>query len=73
MRKGSLILVQGCLRTNRWEDDAGTKRERTQIIVQNVVFGPKKGGREPGEDDDKWEYGEKPTDKSIEEDDDVPF
>lgn len=43
------------------------------LIVQTVVFGPKKGGRDPGEDD-QCKYGEKPTDKPIEEDDsDVPF
>ena len=57
MRKGSSILVQGPLKTDRWEDSTGVKRQRTYIIVQRVVFGSKRG-REPGEEDesDKWPY-----------------
>jgi single-stranded DNA-binding protein len=55
MVKGSLILIQGRLKTDRWEDDTGVKRQRTRIIVERFVFGPKKD-REPGEDDEKWEY-----------------
>ena len=41
LRKGSLVLVEGRLRTRNWEDPSGSKRSRTEIIAERIQLGPK--------------------------------
>jgi single-strand DNA-binding protein len=75
MVKGSLILIQSRLKTDRWEDDHGVKRQRTRIIVERFVCGPKKH-REPGEDDERWTYPTSEPDSKprlVDVNEDVPF
>ncbi|OJI09511.1 MAG: single-stranded DNA-binding protein [Candidatus Vogelbacteria bacterium CG10_big_fil_rev_8_21_14_0_10_49_38] len=53
MKKGSSILVEGRLQTRSWDAPDGTKKYRTEIIVDNFQFGPKRvasetGGEGPG-------------------------
>ena len=43
LQKGSLVLIEGRLRTRSWQDSAGTKRSRTEIIADNLQLGPKRG------------------------------
>lgn len=40
MSKGSLIMVEGRLQTRKWEDKNGNKRYTTEIVAENVQFGP---------------------------------
>jgi len=42
MRKGSSILVEGRLQTRSWDAPDGTKKYRTEIIVDSFQFGPKR-------------------------------
>jgi single-strand DNA-binding protein len=44
LRKGSLAFLEGRIRTRSWEDSAGNKRYRTEIIVQRMQLGPKSAG-----------------------------
>ncbi|MBU3918541.1 single-stranded DNA-binding protein [Patescibacteria group bacterium] len=44
LNKGSLVLVEGRLNTRTWDDPSGNKRYRTEIIAENVQFGPRTGG-----------------------------
>lgn len=44
MRKGSSILVEGRLQTRSWDAPDGTKKYRTEIIVDGFQFGPKRDG-----------------------------
>lgn len=41
LKRGSLILVEGRLQTRSWNDKNGTKKYRTEIIVENLQLGPK--------------------------------
>jgi len=41
LKKGSLALIEGHLRTRNWEDSSGNKRYRTEIIVERLQLGPK--------------------------------
>ncbi len=41
LRKGSLAFVEGRIRTRNWEDSSGTKKYRTEIIVERLQLGPK--------------------------------
>jgi single-strand DNA-binding protein len=44
LKKGSLAFFEGRLRTRSWEDSAGNKRTRTEIIVQRLQLAPKSIG-----------------------------
>lgn len=37
MKKGSLIFVEGKIATRSWEDQAGTKKYTTEIVVQGFA------------------------------------
>ena len=41
LTKGSLVLIEGRLRTRSWEDKSGIKHFRTEIIAQNIQLAPK--------------------------------
>jgi single-strand DNA-binding protein len=45
MKKGSQIYVEGRMTTRSWDDkDTGKKMYRTEVIAENVQFGPKRDG-----------------------------
>lgn len=44
MKKGSSILVEGRLQTRSWDAPDGSKKYRTEIIIDAFQFGPKKEG-----------------------------
>jgi single-strand DNA-binding protein len=43
--KGSLVMVEGRLRTRSWQDNAGAKHFRTEIVAEGMQLGPKGVGR----------------------------
>jgi len=48
MRKGSAIFVEGRMQTRSWDAQDGTKKYRTEVVVDNFQFGPKREGGESG-------------------------
>ena len=44
MKKGSSILVEGRMQTRSWDDAAGVKKYRTEIVADRIQFGPRKEG-----------------------------
>lgn len=44
LKKGQSALVEGRIQTRSWDGEDGQKRYRTEIIAENVQFGPKAGG-----------------------------
>jgi len=45
LTKGSLALIEGRLQTRSWEDSAGNKRYRTEIIAERMQLGPRAAGK----------------------------
>jgi len=41
LKKGSLVFIEGRLRTNNWQDKQGVKHFRTEIIANNLQLGPR--------------------------------
>jgi single-strand DNA-binding protein len=39
--KGRMVLIEGRLKTRSWQDSNGQKRMRTEIIAENIQFGPR--------------------------------
>ena len=50
LQKGAMVYIEGRLQTRSWEDQAGVKKYRTEIIAENLQLGPRaanKGGETP--------------------------
>lgn len=47
LAKGRLVFIEGRIRTRSWQDNNGQKRTRTEVIAENIQFGPR-GGMEKG-------------------------
>jgi len=43
LNKGRLVLIEGRLQTNSWQDKEGNKKYRTEIIADNMQMGPRAG------------------------------
>jgi len=41
LTKGSLVLIEGRIQTRSWQDTAGIKKYRTEIITEKIQLGPK--------------------------------
>lgn len=52
LTKGSLVFIEGRLRTRNWQDQSGNKKYRTEVIAERLQLGPKPAGKsipsEPG-------------------------
>ena len=63
LSKGSNVYVEGALKTEKWENKEGNRKQATKIIGSKLIMlgeRKKKEGREPGDEDDV--PSEKPTD-----------
>lgn len=68
LTKGSLIMVEGRLRTRSWQDQQGNKRFRTEIVAENIQFGPRGSGKAPsGENEPRSKEPEQEEIPIIEE------
>lgn len=78
LKKGSTAFVEGRLQTRSWEAD-GQKKYRTEIVADNVQFGPRGAGGESQQARGDNAPGEKGKGDSIEypeeeiNPDDIPF
>ena len=48
LRKGQPMFVEGRIQTRSWDAQDGTKKYRTEIVVDNFQFGPKGAGSGSG-------------------------
>jgi len=42
--KGQMVFIEGRIETRSWEGPDGAKRSRTEIVAENLQFGPKPKG-----------------------------
>jgi single-strand DNA-binding protein len=47
LAKGRLVFIEGRIRTRTWQDSSGQKRYKTEIIAENIQFGPKSAKESP--------------------------
>jgi len=48
LHKGSKVYVEGRLQTTDWTDQSGSKRYRTEIVIENMIMLDSKGGSPMG-------------------------
>jgi len=44
LRKGSSVMVEGRMQTRSWDAADGTKKYRTEIVVDHLQLGPRRDG-----------------------------
>ncbi len=44
LTKGSLVMIEGRLRTRSWQDKQGGQRKTTEIVCERMQFGPRSQG-----------------------------
>ncbi len=42
--KGGLVLIEGRIKTRSWDNSAGVKQYKTEIIADSLQLGPRPGG-----------------------------
>jgi len=45
LTKGSLAFLEGRIKTRTWEDSSGSKKYRTEVIVQRLQLGPRNAAK----------------------------
>ena len=77
LKKGGGLFVEGRLRTSSWDGEDGVKRYKTEIIAENMQFGPRTGGSDANPDTGKGEGapegGAQDKGSSTINPDDIPF
>ncbi len=48
LKKGGSVLVEGRMQTRSWDDAAGVKKYRTEIVADRIQFGPRTAGTAGG-------------------------
>ncbi len=48
LKKGASVLIEGRIQTRSWDGQDGKKQYRTEIVADNVQFGPRAGGMSGG-------------------------
>src|SRR3990167_7589680 len=44
LQKGALVLIEGRIQTRSWQDQAGVKKYRTEIVAESMQLGPRQDG-----------------------------
>lgn len=47
LKKGSLVFIEGRLRTRSWQDKQGQNRKTTEVVAERMQLGPRPGGDAP--------------------------
>lgn len=50
LKKGKLIYVEGYLKTRSWDNEDGTKKYRTEVVVNDMIMLDKRKGDEAEEE-----------------------
>jgi single-strand DNA-binding protein len=69
LKKGSLIMIEGRLQTRDWQGKDGGNRRTTEIIAENIQFGPKSSGGNYDNSSFKNNSSKKDDDGDVEKDD----
>jgi len=76
VQKGTPLLVEGKLKTRKWQDKQGNDRYTTEIVMSNFVFLPnpnRNQDAEPRRGAEERDTGSSVTDVDNTFNDDIPF
>lgn len=80
LKKGARVLIEGAIRTRKWQDQSGNDRWSTEIVLSgfgarlDVIDWPEgSGGGAARGQDDAYGDGQVPPGPRTDLDDDIPF
>jgi len=77
LKKGGLIYVEGRIETRSWDAQDGTKKYRTEIVMENMQMGPKGGSfggsQSPASKKEDDMFDEPEADDDAMKIEDIPF
>jgi single-strand DNA-binding protein len=80
LKKGARVLIEGAIRTRKWQDQSGNDRWSTEIVLSgfgarlDVIDWPEgSGGGAARGQDDAYGDGQTPPGPRTDLDDDIPF
>lgn len=71
LQKGSMVFIEGRIKTRNWLDASGVKHYRTEIIAENMQLGPRLAGQ--GQPTYFKQTGQKDNNKNIPATEDIPI
>lgn len=58
IKKGKLVYIEGYLKTRSWDTPEGTKRYRTEIVINDLIMLDKRASGESGDSEgEMMDYG----------------
>ncbi|MCX6791093.1 MAG: single-stranded DNA-binding protein [Candidatus Gribaldobacteria bacterium] len=75
LKQGSLILIEGRLKTRNWQDQAGVKHYRTEVVAEGMQLGPR-GNAGAGDNSNfapKNAYQSQPNRNASIKDEEIPI
>ncbi|HLD28550.1 MAG TPA: single-stranded DNA-binding protein [Patescibacteria group bacterium] len=60
LTKGSMCLVEGRLQTRNWDDQAGNRHWKTEIIAENIQLGPRNANQGQNQPNASYQNTPKP-------------
>jgi len=73
LTKGKLVFIEGRLQTRTWEGQDNIKRNRTEIIAENMQMGPRTGTGKPIIQQQQKKVETKKQDKNEVKVENIPF
>lgn len=67
LKKGSMVLIEGRIKTRNWQDAAGVKHYKTEVIAERLQLGPRTA--RTGDFDDSLPSVANETQKTVSQDD----
>lgn len=58
LKKGALVLIEGRIENRTWQDNAGVKKYRTEIVGERLQLGPKSATKQGGGESERHEEHE---------------
>ncbi len=71
LTKGSLVLIEGRIKTRNWQNSAGVKQYKTEIIADSLQLGPRPGGT--GGTSGQYNKSFSPQESSVPKNEDIPI
>lgn len=72
LKKGSLIYVEGRIRTRKWQDEKGEDRYSTEIVAEQMQMLDTKSGGD-GQQKAEQQYQQHQQNAPADYEDDIPF
>ncbi len=72
LTKGSLIFIEGRIKTRNWTNTAGVKQYKTEIIAESLQLGPRGSGGTPTSDSNYSRPSNARSESEISKQDEIP-